>query len=66
VEKLDAEFVNARRTELQHWLSEIADSVQVIFNNDSLANQFAQLFGPTQIGDKKGQDFVFPFKVFHA
>jgi len=65
-DKLDKSFVDARREELQRWLANVCSTKTLIFGNDHLANDFAHVFGPTQLGDKKGDDFVFPFKVFHA
>lgn len=65
-DKLEKSFVDARRLELQSWLNNVAKNKSAIFGFDDLANQFAHVFGPTQIGDVKGENFVFPFKVFHA
>lgn len=65
-DKLDPEFVAARRLELQTWLDTLGTVRRDIFRDEKVANEFAHAMGPTQLGDLKAPDFAFPFAVFHA
>jgi len=56
-------YLNKRQVDLDDFMQIICASRIAIFNNTTATSVFTRFIAPVQLGDKKGPNFVLPFKL---
>lgn len=62
-QKFDEGFLKKRHSILKDWMKRLVDGRAAIFANKFAQSEFTRFIAPVQLGDKKGPNFMLPFKL---